>query len=38
MNSRVEPEVICGPLSLSQQHRPGGVVQGRVDQAVLAGR
>src|ERR671914_1179859 len=38
MNSLVEPEVICGPLSLQgQQHRPGGVVHAGIDQAVLAG-
>jgi len=38
MNSRVEPEVICGPLSeTGQQHGAVRGVDGRVDQPVLAG-
>src|SRR6266508_4849478 len=38
MNSLVEPEGICRPLSLKASSTGrGGVVHGRVDQAVVAG-
>jgi hypothetical protein len=38
MNSLVEPEVICGPLSLrASSTGRGGIIDGGVDQAVLAG-